>query len=192
MFLPEEDRYSHSRQRLESQISSLFGGRVAEELIFGDEAVTTGASNDIERATEIARAMVTKWGLSEKMGPLSYGDEDGEVFLGHSVTQHKTVSDDTANSIDQEVRRIIDVNYERTVKLIKENMDKLHIMAKALVKYETLDTEQIDDIMAGEEPRPPQDWEDVDDEPTSGATAKSSKEGSSKDSDPIGGPASEH
>lgn len=192
MFLPEEDRYSHSRQRLESQISSLFGGRVAEELIFGDEAVTTGASNDIERATEIARAMVTKWGLSEKMGPLSYGDEDGEVFLGHSVTQHKTVSDDTANSIDQEVRRIIDVNYERTVKLIKENMDKLHIMAKALVKYETLDTEQIDDIMAGEEPRPPQDWEDVDDEPTSGATAKSPKEGSSKDSDPIGGPASEH
>ena len=192
MFLPEEDRYSHSRQRLESQISSLFGGRVAEELIFGDEAVTTGASNDIERATEIARAMVTKWGLSEKMGPLSYGDEDGEVFLGHSVTQHKTVSDDTANSIDQEVRRIIDVNYERTVKLIKENMDKLHVMAKALVKYETLDTEQIDDIMAGDEPRPPQDWVDVDDEPTSGKAAKSPKEDAAKDSEPIGGPASEH
>ena len=192
MFLPEEDRYSHSRQRLESQISSLFGGRVAEELIFGDEAVTTGASNDIERATEIARAMVTKWGLSEKMGPLSYGDEDGEVFLGHSVTQHKTVSDDTANSIDQEVRRIIDVNYERTVKLIKENMDKLHAMAKALVKYETLDTKQIDDIMAGVKPRPPQDWVDVDDEPTSGMTAKSRKDDHSKDSEPIGGPASEH
>ncbi len=192
MFLPEEDRYSHSRQRLESQISSLFGGRVAEELIFGDEAVTTGASNDIERATEIARAMVTKWGLSEKMGPLSYGDEDGEVFLGHSVTQHKTVSDDTANSIDQEVRRIIDVNYERTVKLIKENMDKLHTMAKALVKYETLDTEQIDDIMTGVKPRPPQDWVDVDDEPTSGMTAKSRKDDHSKDSEPIGGPASEH
>ncbi|MCY4420319.1 MAG: ATP-dependent zinc metalloprotease FtsH [Gammaproteobacteria bacterium] len=192
MFLPEEDRYSHSRQRLESQISSLFGGRVAEELIFGDEAVTTGASNDIERATEIARAMVTKWGLSEKMGPLSYGDEDGEVFLGHSVTQHKTVSDDTANSIDQEVRRIIDVNYERTVKLIKENMDKLHAMAKALVKYETLDTKQIDDIMAGVKPRPPQDWEDVDDEPNSGMTAKSPKDDHSKDSEPIGGPASEH
>ena len=192
MFLPEEDRYSHSRQRLESQISSLFGGRVAEELIFGDEAVTTGASNDIERATEIARAMVTKWGLSEKMGPLSYGDEDGEVFLGHSVTQHKTVSDDTANSIDQEVRRIIDVNYERTVNLIKENMDKLHAMAKALVKYETLDTKQIDDIMAGVKPRPPQDWVDVDDEPTSGMTAKSPKDDHSKDSEPIGGPASEH
>ena len=192
MFLPEEDRYSHSKQRLESQISSLFGGRVAEELIFGHEAVTTGASNDIERATEIARAMVTKWGLSEKMGPLSYGDEDGEVFLGHSVTQHKTVSDDTANSIDLEVRRIIDTNYERTVKLIKENMDKLHAMAKALVRYETLDTKQIDDIMTGEPPRPPQDRVDVDDEPTSGMTAKSPEDGSSKDSDPIGGPASEH
>ena len=190
MFLPEEDRYSHSRQRLESQISSLFGGRVAEELIFGNAAVTTGASNDIERATEIARAMVTKWGLSEKMGPLSYGDEDGEVFLGHSVTQHKTVSDDTANSIDQEVRRIIDDNYERAVNLIKENMEKLHTMAKALVKYETLDAGQIDDIMTGDEPRPPQDW--VDDEPPPGMTAKSPKEDPSKDSEPIGGPASEH
>lgn len=190
MFLPEEDRYSHSKQRLESQISSLFGGRVAEELIFGHEAVTTGASNDIERATEIARAMVTKWGLSEKMGPLSYGDEDGEVFLGHSVTQHKTVSGDTANSIDLEVRRIIDANYERTVALIKENMDKLHAMAKALVKYETLDTGQIDDIMAGQKPRPPKDW--IDNEPTSGVTAKSPEDDSAKDSDPIGGPASEH
>ena len=190
MFLPEEDRYSHSRQRLESQISSLFGGRVAEELIFGNAAVTTGASNDIERATEIARAMVTKWGLSEKMGPLSYGDEDGEVFLGHSVTQHKTVSDDTANSIDQEVRRIIDDNYERAVNLIKENMEKLHTMAKALVKYETLDAGQIDNIMTGDEPRPTQDW--VDDEPPPGMTAKSPKEDPSKDSEPIGGPASEH
>ena len=193
MFLPEEDRYSHSKQRLESQISSLFGGRVAEELIFGDDAVTTGASNDIERATEIARAMVTKWGLSEKMGPLSYGDEDGEVFLGHSVTQHKTVSDDTANSIDQEVRRIIDTNYERALTLINENMDKLHIMAKALIKYETLDTKQIDDIMAGGEPRPPENWMDEDDGTDPGKTAKSSDEDEvSKDSDPIGGPASEH
>ena len=193
MFLPEEDRYSHSKQRLESQISSLFGGRVAEELIFGHDAVTTGASNDIERATEIARAMVTKWGLSEKMGPLSYGDEDGEVFLGHSVTQHKTVSDDTANSIDQEVRKIIDSNYERALTIINENMDKLHIMAKALIKYETLDTEQIDDIMAGGEPRPPENWMDSDDGTDPGKTAKPSDEdGASKDSDPIGGPASEH
>ena len=190
MFLPEEDRYSHSKQRLESQISSLFGGRVAEELIFGHESVTTGASNDIERATEIARAMVTKWGLSEKMGPLSYGDEDGEVFLGHSVTQHKTVSDDTANSIDQEIRRIVDTNYERALRLIKENMEKLHIMAKALIKYETIDKDQIDDIMDGKEPRPPEDW--MDDEPSSGSTTKQPKADDRKDSETIGGPASEH
>ena len=190
LFLPEEDRYSHSKQRLESQISSLFGGRVAEELIFGDKAVTTGASNDIERATEIARAMVTKWGLSEKMGPLSYGDEDGEVFLGHSVTQHKTVSNDTATSIDQEIRRIVDTNYERAVHLIKENMDKLHSMAKALVKYETLDSKQLDDIMEGKEPRPPEDW--MDDEPSSGSTTAKPKDDARKDSESIGGPASEH
>ncbi len=187
MFLPEDDRYSHSKQRLESQISTLFGGRIAEELIFGLEKVTTGASNDIERATEISRAMVTKWGLSEKMGPLSYGEEDGEVFLGHSVTQHKAVSDDTANSIDQEIRRIIDSNYERAVKLITDNMDKLHVMAKALIKYETIDKDQIDDIMNGKEPRPPEDW--MDDEPSSGATATS---GDEPKSGPIGGPASEH
>ena len=186
MFLPEDDRYSHSKQRLESQISTLFGGRIAEELIFGLDKVTTGASNDIERATEISRAMVTKWGLSEKMGPLSYGEEDGEVFLGHSVTQHKAVSDDTANSIDQEIRRIIDTNYERAVKLITENMDKLHIMAKALIKYETIDKDQIDDIMNGKEPRPPEDW--IDDEPSSGATVT----GDQPKSGPIGGPASEH
>lgn len=190
MFLPEEDRYSHSRQRLESQISTLFGGRVAEELIYGHESVTTGASNDIEHATEIARSMVTKWGLSDKMGPLSYGEEDGEIFLGHSVTQHKSVSDDTANSIDQEIRRIIDGNYERAVSLIKENMDKLHIMAKALMKYETLDSKQLDDIMAGEEPHPPEDW--MDDEPRSGTAAKQPRVDNHKDSDPIGGPAGEH
>ncbi len=190
MFLPEEDRYSHSRQRLESQISTLFGGRVAEELIYGHESVTTGAANDIERATEIARSMVTKWGLSDIMGPLSYGEEDGEIFLGHSVTQHKSVSDDTANSIDQEIRRIIDGNYERAVSLIKENMDKLHIMAKALMKYETLDSKQLDDIMAGEEPHPPEDW--MDDEPRSGTAVKQPKVDNHKDSDPIGGPAGEH
>ncbi|MCZ6565050.1 MAG: ATP-dependent zinc metalloprotease FtsH [Gammaproteobacteria bacterium] len=190
MFLPEEDRYSHSRQRLESQISTLLGGRVAEELIYGHESVTTGASNDIEHATDIARSMVTKWGLSDKMGPLSYGEEDGEIFLGHSVTQHKSVSDDTAKSIDQEIRRIIDGNYERAVSLIKENMDKLHMMAKALMKYETLDSKQLDDIMAGEEPHPPEDW--MDDEPRSGTAAKQPRVDNHKDSDPIGGPAGEH
>ena len=192
MFLPEDDRYSHSKQRLESQISSLFGGRVAEELIFGHEAVTTGASNDIERATEIARAMVTKWGLSKTMGPLAYGDEDGEVFLGHSVTQHKTVSDDTANSIDQEVRRIIDTNYNRALSLIKENIEKLHVMAMALMKYETLDKEQIDDIMNGKEPRTPEGWKDDEFDAGNTAVGVSADEKIRKDSGVIGGTASEH
>ena len=185
MFLPEEDRYSHSKQRLESQISSLFGGRLAEELIFGVEAVTTGASNDIERATEIARGMVTKWGLSEKMGPLAYSEEDGEVFLGHSVTQRKTVSDETAHSIDEEVRKIIDDNYNRAKQLLVDNMDKLHTMAKALIKYETINSDQIDDIMEGKPPRPPEDWGD--DEPGGTAVADSGE-----DTGPIGGPASLH
>ena len=188
MFLPEEDRYSHSKQRLESQISSLFGGRLAEEIIFGAEAVTTGASNDIERATEIARGMVTKWGLSEKMGPLAYSEEDGEVFLGHSVTQRKTVSDETAHSIDEEVRKIIDTNYERAKNILIENLDKLHVMADALVKYETISVEQIDDIMAGKKPRPPEDWED--DEPDQGGTATADVD--EGDTGPIGGPASLH
>jgi cell division protease FtsH len=188
MFLPEEDRYSHSKQRLESQISSLFGGRLAEELIFGAEAVTTGASNDIERATEIARGMVTKWGLSEKMGPLAYSEEEGEVFLGHSVSQSKTVSDETAHLIDQEVRKIIDTNYQRARTMLVENMDKLHSMAEALIKYETIDAGQIDDIMAGKKPRPPADWEDNDNEPDQGDAVAADAE----DTSPIGGPASLH
>jgi cell division protease FtsH len=188
MFLPEEDRYSHSKQRLESQISSLFGGRLAEEIIFGEEAVTTGASNDIERATEIARNMVTKWGLSQKMGPLAYSEEDGEVFLGHSVTQRKTISDDTAHSIDDEVRTIIDTNYTRAKTILTENLDKLHTMAKALVKYETINSDQIDDIMEGKQPRPPEDWED--NEPGGTATASDVKK--DEESGPIGGPASLH
>ncbi len=191
MFLPEEDRYSHSKQRLESQISTLFGGRIAEEITLGADRVTTGASNDIERATELARAMVTRWGLSEKMGPLSYGEDDGEVFLGHSVTQHKSVSDDTANSIDLEIRRIIDTNYERAEKLLNENMDKLHLMAKALMKYETIDKDQIDEIMEGKVPSPPKDWMD-DDKPDSGSAAPTSQDDAPKDSGPIGGPAGEH
>lgn len=187
MFLPEEDRYSHSKQRLECQISTLFGGRLAEEIIFGPEAVTTGASNDIERATDIARGMVTKWGLSEKMGPLAYSEEDGEVFLGHSVTQRKTVSDETAHTIDGEVRKIIDTNYDRAKTILTGNLDKLHVMAEALIKYETIDSEQIEDIMEGKVPRAPKDWED--DEPDQGgnpATANVDKPG------PIGGPASLH
>ncbi len=193
MFLPEEDRYSFSKQRLESQISSLFGGRIAEELIFGPEMVTTGASNDIQRATELARNMVTKWGLSERLGPLTYSEEEGEVFLGHSVTQHKNVSDETAHTIDAEIRAIIDRNYQRAERLLKENLDKLHRMAEALVKYETIDADQIDDIMSGKPPRPPQDWDD-DQSRGSGKAAPAEEEnkGTSEGGDPIGGPAGQH
>jgi cell division protease FtsH len=157
LFLPERDRYSMSKRQLESQISSLFGGRLAEELIFGSEHVTTGASNDIERATEIARKMVTRFGLSDNLGPLAYGDEEGEVFLGHSVTQQRQVSADTAQAIDQEVRIIIDRNYQRAKDLLTENMEKLHAMADALLRYETIDKDQIDDIMTGRPAREPRD-----------------------------------
>jgi cell division protease FtsH len=189
MYLPEEDRYSISRQGIESQIASLFGGRIAEEMINGTDGVTTGASNDIERATELARNMVTKWGLSDRLGPLTYSEDDGEVFLGRSVTQHKQVSDDTAHAIDEEVRRIIDTNYERARKHLEDNLEKLHSMAKALMKYETIDEKQIKDIMAGREPRPPEDWDDStgsssqDDSPAPKAEEVGGK---------IGGPAPEH
>jgi cell division protease FtsH len=160
MFLPEEDRYSYSKRRLESQISSLFGGRLAEEMVFGLDAVTTGASNDIERATDIARNMVTKWGLSEKLGPLTYTEDDGEVFLGRSVTQHKHVSDVTAHTIDVEIREIIDRNYNRAKQILEDKFDKLKMMAEALIKYETIGEDQIRDIMDGRDPRPPTGWED--------------------------------
>ncbi|MDQ5884826.1 MAG: cell division protease FtsH, partial [Pseudomonadota bacterium] len=149
MFLPEQDRYSHTKQRLESQLSSLFGGRVAEELIFGAEGVTTGASNDISRATEIARKMVTSWGLSA-LGPRTFGQEEGEVFLGRSVQQTKEISDKTAEQIDIEVQEIIERNYERAKQIIIENMDKLHLMAEFLIKFETIDSPQIQKIMTGE------------------------------------------
>ncbi|MFZ4653055.1 MAG: ATP-dependent zinc metalloprotease FtsH [Methylococcus sp.] len=158
MFLPERDHYSASKQKLESQISSLYGGRIAEELIFGAEKVTTGASNDIERATQLARNMVTRWGLSERLGPLAYGEEQGEVFLGRSVTQTKSVSEETAHLIDEEIRSFIDRNYERADRLLKENLDKMHLMAEALMKYETIDRFQIEDIMNGRVPHPPKDW----------------------------------
>ncbi|MCH9829277.1 MAG: ATP-dependent zinc metalloprotease FtsH [Gammaproteobacteria bacterium] len=160
MFLPLEDRYSYSKQRLNSQICSLFGGRLAEEIIFGMDNVTTGASNDIERATDIARNMVTKWGLSDRLGPLSYSEDNGEVFLGKSVTQTKHVSDETAHSIDREIREIIDSNFARSRKILEDNLDKLHTMAETLVKYETIDSEQIARIMRGEPPGPPESWTD--------------------------------
>lgn len=160
MFLPEQDRYSHSKRRLESQLASLFGGRVAEELIFGADNVTTGASNDIMRATEIARKMVTSWGLSN-MGPLTFGQEEGEVFLGRSVSQNKEVSDKTAQQIDQEVRAIVDRNYQHAHEILSKNIDKLHLMADGLIKYETIDAQQIKEIMSGKEPSPPDDWEAI-------------------------------
>jgi cell division protease FtsH len=190
MFLPEEDRYSYSRRRLESQIASLFGGRIAEELIFGSDAVTTGASNDIERATGLARSMVTKWGLSERLGPLAYSDEDGEIFLGRSVTQHKQMSDVTAHAIDEEIRSIIDNNYRRAQQILQDHMDRLHSMAEALIKYETIDESQIKDIMAGRTPRPPADWTDSGLAATVDMPEPRPKEGG--DPKPIAGPASQH
>jgi cell division protease FtsH len=157
MFLPEQDRYSHSKRRLESQLSSLFGGRLAEELIFGLESVTTGASNDIMRSTEIARKMVTSWGLSN-LGPLTFGEEEEEIFLGRSMNKHKEMSDRTAQQIDDEVRTIIDRNYQRAKEILIANMDKLHKMAESLIIYETIDANQIREIMSGKEPSPPEDW----------------------------------
>ena len=154
MFLPEEDKYSISKQRLVGQITSLFGGRVAEEIIFGKDAVTTGASNDIERATEIARNMVTKWGLSEKLGPLTYSEDEGEVFLGRSVTQTKQMSDGTAKTIDEEVRKIIDQAYSVATEILKKQNKRLHNMADALMKYETIEQSQITEIMNDKEPSP--------------------------------------
>ncbi len=189
MFLPEEDRYSYSREQLESQISSLFGGRIAEVLIFGPDAVTTGASNDIERATQLARNMVTKWGLSDRMGPLAYGEEDDEVFLGRSVTRHKSLSDETAHAIDEEIRSFINRNYQRSEQILRDNMDILHAMSDALMKYETIDADQIKDIMEGREPRDPKDWSPDSQRkpptPSSGDTVA----GEDKPTPPIGGPA---
>ena len=191
MYLPEEDRYSMSRQRLESSISSLFGGRIAEEMINGSDGVTTGASNDIERATDIARNMVTKWGLSDKLGPLTYSEDEGEVFLGRSVTQHKQVSDETASVIDEEIRRIIDSNYDRSKKILEANKDKLHAMADALMKYETINEIQIKDIMEGRDPQPPEDWDDsAENQNSSGKNSVSSK--SDENPGKIGDPAQEH
>ncbi len=158
MFLPEQDRYSYSKNRLESQLASLFGGRLAEELTFGAESVTTGASNDIKRATDIARNMVTKWGLSERLGPLTYGEDEGEVFLGHSVNVRKEISNTTASAIDEEVRKIIDRNYARAKAILIEKRDILEKMAAALLKYETIDAKQLEDLMAGREPGEPQGW----------------------------------
>jgi cell division protease FtsH len=186
MFLPERDQYSASKRKLDSMISSLYGGRIAEELIFGWEQVSTGASNDIERATELARNMVTKWGLSQRLGPLAYSEEEGEIFLGRSVTQHKSVAEETSHTIDEEIRSIIDRNYERAETILKENEDILHAMADALMKYETIDKYQIDDLMERKPVREPKGWDDT---PSSSGGIKSDH-WDQKDTDPsIGGAA---
>ena len=188
MFLPEEDRYSLSKRALISQICSLFGGRIAEEMTLGFEGVTTGASNDIMCATQLARNMVTKWGLSEKLGPLMYAEEEGEVFLGRSAgSQHSNVSGETARLIDEEVRSIIDHCYGTAKQILTDNRDKLDVMAEALMKYETIDAPQIDDIMAGRTPREPRDWEGG-----SGASGTPVVPDDSRPQTPIGGPAGEH
>ncbi len=175
MYLPEQDRFSHSKEHLESMLSSLYGGRIAEDVIYGADKVSTGASNDIERATEIARKMVTQWGLSEKLGPLMYAEEQGEVFLGGSSSQAKSMSDETAQTIDLEIRDVADRNYQRAETILKENMDILHAMKDALMKYETIDAKQIDDLMARRPVGEPADWHNQnnsDSDKNSGGSAK--------------------
>ncbi len=190
MFLPEEDRYSLSKQGILSMICSLYGGRIAEEMTLGTEGVTTGASNDIQRATDMARNMVTKWGLSEKLGPLMYAEDDGEVFLGRSTASHsKAHSGETAKIIDEEIKRIIDECYGRAKRILEENRDKLELMKDALLEYETIDADQIGDIMSGKKPRPPADWSHNDN--GSGSARSSGRAAGATPDSPIGGPASE-
>ncbi|MBV2210130.1 MAG: ATP-dependent zinc metalloprotease FtsH [Thermomonas sp.] len=183
MYLPEGDKYSMNKVAIESQLCSLYGGRVAEELIFGADKVTTGASNDIERATKMARNMVTKWGLSDELGPIAYAEDEGEVFLGRSVSQTKHVSDDTARKIDDVVRGILDRAYAKTTGLLNDNLDKLHIMAKALLEYETIDVPQIDAIMEGRDVPPPMGWNKAANSKPDGDAAPPAA--------PIGGPAAQ-
>lgn len=198
MFLPEEDRYSLSKQAILSQICSLYGGRIAEEMTLGKEGVTTGASNDIQRATDMARNMVTKWGLSDELGPLQYSEDEGEVFLGRSAaSKTKSVSGDTATAIDREVRKIIDDCYKRASDILEENRDKLELMKDALMEYETIDTDQIDDIMEGKKPRPPADWSNPNDSGSGASKVEDDTKSDSADdkadsSGKIGGPAGEH
>ena len=180
VFLPEEDKYSHSNQSILDRISGLYGGRIAEELVYGEKGITTGASNDIERATELARNMVTKWGLSRELGPMKYGDETDEPFLGRSAGSGKQgISDETAHKIDEEVKHIIAECYDKAKDILKTNIEKLHVMAKALMEYETLDKSQINDIMAGAEPRAPDSEVETEDieknkNPSVGDTAEQS------------------
>jgi cell division protease FtsH len=153
MQLPVEDRYSYDRNYLLNNIAVMFGGRIAEELFM--KQMTTGAANDFERATEIARRMVTQWGMSDALGPMVYGENEGEIFLGRAVTTHKNVSEATLQKVDSEIKRIIDEQYRLARKLLEDNRDKVEAMTKALLEFETIDADQIGDIMAGKPPRPP-------------------------------------
>jgi len=192
MYLPIEDSYSISKEKLESNISSLFGGRIAEEMTLGPNGVTTGASNDIERATSIARSMVTKWGLSDELGPLTYSEDDGEVFLGRSVTNHKQVSDVTVHTIDEEVRKIVDRNYIRAKNILLEYEKQLHIMSETLMKFETIDAIMVKNIMEGRDPGEPKDWKDVDDKSSSNSDGGETDKATAGSTGSIGAPANEH
>ncbi|MGE4261503.1 ATP-dependent zinc metalloprotease FtsH [Shewanella sp.] len=170
-FLPEADSISENRRKLESRISVAYGGRLAEEIIYGPEKVSTGASQDIKQATAIARNMVTQWGFSEKLGPLLYAEEEGEVFLGRSMAKAKHMSDETAAIIDAEVKALIERNYQRARQLLNDNIDILHAMKDALIKYETIDAKQIADLMARRDVRPPADW-NMDDKDSTGGNSR--------------------
>jgi len=153
MQLPTEDRFSMDREEILQKLAVMFGGRIAEEIFM--KQMTTGASNDFERATELARQMVTQWGMTDSLGPMVYGENEGEVFLGRSVTTHKNMSEQTMQKVDAEIRRIVDEQYALARKLLEENKDKVEVMTKALLEWETIDSDQIKDIMEGRPPRPP-------------------------------------
>ncbi len=165
MSLPEKDRYSYDSDYMLNKISMLFGGRIAEEIFMNQ--MTTGASNDFERATQMARDMVTRYGMTEALGPMVYADNEGEVFLGRSITKTTNMSEETMQKVDSEIRKIIDTQYSIARRLIEENKDKMHAMARALLEWETIDADQLDDIMAGKAPRPPKDWTTPPTKPTS-------------------------
>ena len=186
MSMPVKDEVSITKTKLESQIAMAYGGRIAEELLGGPEAISTGASSDIQHATNIARNMVTKWGFGEGLGPLLYSEDEGEVFLGRQVTQHKNVSDATAKLIDDAIKKIIDDNYGKATKILQDNIDKLHTMSEALMKYETLNSEQVVEIMEGKEITPPDGWDDDD---TSINPKSKNKEEKKSGKDNIGGEA---
>jgi len=186
-YLPEEDRYSLNRRQITSQLCSLFGGRIAEELVGGLDGVTTGASNDIERATQMARNMVTKWGLNEKMGPILYGEDESQAPGGGNTHY----SEDTSREIDQEVRRILNDAYSMAKKLLEDNRDILEAMKDALMEYETIDADQVDDLMKRIKVRPPQQWDDNDLDGSAGgnkAEKEKARDAETKQDDPIGGP----